>query len=896
MSDMDLGTATGRIEINTSGAQRSVDGFTRSINGSISKAGQQLARTGTRLSLGVTLPLVGIGVKAVETSLEFTKTMNTMAAVAGVPAPALEKLRALAIKLGQDTVFSANEAGDAMLELGKAGVSTSDIMGGALKNTLDLATAGDLDLASSATIVANAMHTFGLQGKDAKEIADALAGAANASSADVSDLAQALTQGGNAASLAGASIQDTTAFLGALADQGIRGSDAGTSLKTFMLSLVPTSNTAKEAIKKLNLEFVNSDGSIKSLSEVADQLHDKLGPLTQAQQQVALKTIFGTDAFRAAATAMKLGSDGLAKYTDATNKAGNASDVAAGKLKGLPGVIETLKGSIDTALLTIGDTLQPIVIAVSNALTDLLNLFVALPQPVKTAIVVIAALAAAAGPLLFIIGQAGVLFSILLGPVGLIAAAIGGLIALFIKLNGGISGTIKAVQGFIDGFMKAIQPAIAAFKQIGVEVGKAFTPLFHQLDTLGKAAKGKAGSALGIITDGINAFAQIALKVIPPAARALAAFIQFLITNVPKAASAISRVADTIINFLSPIVDFIGGEFIDIWHALVDVWNQDLLPAFRELNGIFGDFKSIITDLMPVLKVVGAVLGVVVIGPILLLLKVLPIAIRLVGLFIKIFVQLVRSSVAVGKLLIQLFTNIAGSVARFVGATIRQMGTFVAFVQRIPGDIAHAFTAVYNAVVTWVGKADKFIIDKWNGIVDFFKGLGGKLANAGRHMWDWLVSGVKAVANSAIGILNSIIDKINAFQIHIHVDPPGPGDVNFDWNGPGIPHIPSFAQGIKHFIGGLAVVGEGGPELVQLPRGSDVLPNKILRSLERSGTFRSTGSIQPVEQPRSLRGVEVIGTVDTPFGPAEIRGMIREEIDDDAGFQRHRARMHGSTR
>jgi TP901 family phage tail tape measure protein len=778
-----------------------------------------------------------------------------------------------------------------MLELAKAGVSTSDIMGGALANTLTLATAGDLDLATSATIAANAMNVFDIKGKDSQQVVDALAGAANASSADVGDLAQALAQGGSAAALAGQSIQQTAGFLGEMAQAGIKGSDAGTSLKTFLLSLVPTSTRAKDEIKKLNLEFVNQDGTIKSLSEVSQELQDHVGNLTQAQQQVALKTIFGTDAYRAAAIATKNGADGLKVYTDAASKAGTASEVAAGKLKGLPGVIETLKGSIDTALLTLGDTLQPIVSAVATAITNLLNLFIALPGPVKTVIVSIGILAAAAGPLLFIIGNAAVLFSVLIGPIGLLVAVIGGLIAAFIQLNGGIDGTIKAVKSFIDGFLKSIAPAIKAFKEIGRQVAAAFRPLVSQLDSIGKQAKGKAGSAFGIITDAINGLAKVLLVVIPPLARGLATLIQFLITNVPKAATAIGNTARTIATFLTPLAQFIGGEFIDIWHALVDVWNQDLLPAFADLGGTFGDFKSIVSDLMPVLKVVGIILGIAIVGPILLILKVLPPAIKLIGLFIKVFVQVVRTSTAVGKLMIQLFTNIVGAIARFVIASVRQLGIFIGFVARIPGDVAHFFTQMYNAVVTWIGKAVQFIIDKWNGVIHFFASIGGKLANAGRHMWDWIVDGAKAIANSAIGIINSIIDRINSFQIHIHVDPPGPGDINFDWNGPGIPNIPGFASGIKHFAGGLAIVGEGGPELVQLPRGSDVLPNKILRSLERSGTFKSGGNVQPIQAARNLRGVEVMGTVDTPFGPAQIRGMIRDELEDNDSFNRGLVRM-----
>lgn len=372
-------------------------------NGMI-RHGQSMMRAGRSLSTYVTLPLIGIGVQAVKTAADFQKTMNTMGAVAQVPQAQLRKLKDLAIEMGSKTVFSANEAAQAMLELSKSGVSVANIMGGSLKNTLDLATAGDLELAESAKIAANAMNVFGLSGKESQRAVDALAGAANASSADVADLAMALSMGGNAAKSAGLSIEETTAVLAALADQGIKGSDAGTSLKTMLLNLVPTSAKAKEAMKELGVSFVDNNGNIKGITEIAQVLQDRLGGLTQAQQQVALKTMFGTDAYRAARIMMDQGVEGLEKYIKATSESGTAAEVAEGKMKGLPGALEKLKGAAETVLLAIGDRLAPTIEKVAGFLTELGEKFTALPKPAQEFIVLVGALVAAAGPLLFILG------------------------------------------------------------------------------------------------------------------------------------------------------------------------------------------------------------------------------------------------------------------------------------------------------------------------------------------------------------------------------------------------------------------------------------------------------------------------------------------------------------
>lgn len=433
---------------------------------SLQKTGQQVSSFGRGMTYGVTLPLIGIGTQAVRTAAEFQSSMNAMAAVAGVPAPKLEKLKALAIELGAKTAVSANEAAGAMLELSKAGISVSQIMGGALENTIDLAIAGQLDLAQAATITSNAMNVFGLSGKQSKVAVDALAGAANASSADVDDLALALQMGGNAAAAAGMTIQETTGVLAALADQGIRGSDAGTSFKTMLLNLVPTSVKAKETMKELGVSFVNANGSIKSISQVAEVLQGRLGGLTQAQQQAALKVMFGTDAYRASRIVMNEGAEGLARYIEKTSEAGTTSEVAAARMKGLPGALEKLKGAVETALLVIGDRLAPTIEKVAGFLTELMDRFTKLPVGVQETIIAIAALVAALGPLLWIGGK-------LLSPIGRLAGLL-----LSVGTAAGTAGTGVAGAAGKTGLLTG---AFGALKGMGLGTAGA-------LGTMGLAA------------------------------------------------------------------------------------------------------------------------------------------------------------------------------------------------------------------------------------------------------------------------------------------------------------------------------------------------------------------------------------------------------------------------
>lgn len=508
-------------------------------------AGQKLAATGRRMTLGVTVPLGLAAAASVKLAGDFTKTMNTMGAVAGVPAPELEKLRGLAVQLGKDTVFSTNEAAQGMLELAKAGISTEDIMGGALKNALDLATAGDLDLASASSIAATAMSVFGLSGKESQQAVDALAGAANASQANVSDLSQALAQGAQAAANAGLSVQETTGALAAFAKAGLMGSDAGTSLKTFLLNLVPTTKRASEEMNKYNLSFVDANGNIMGLTEIAGQLTDKLGDLTQAEQQAALKIMFGTDAYRAASVIMENGAAGLQNYIDQTSKVGNAADVAKAKMEGWPGVLETLSGSMETAGLIAGEILIPPLELLATGMTGLLNLFIDAPTPIKFFVVGLGAVAAAAGPTIWAVGKltaavqffvattgAGIVslsgFQVALGSLAVgVGAALpflgaAGAAGAFVAMGFAIDEAVERMNDFIPAWGSLVEEILTKVPFVGQafdmvfdtadatqdkndEAGASFKLMGSRIDLAGKAIERRFDSVAG----SVKVFAEV---------------------------------------------------------------------------------------------------------------------------------------------------------------------------------------------------------------------------------------------------------------------------------------------------------------------------------------------------------------------------------------------------
>jgi len=260
---------------------------------------KKMSSAGQTMSLAVTAPLVGIAAMALKSAGDFESSMNVLQSVSGATESDMANLEQQALDLGASTAFSAGEAAEAMLELGKAGLGTNDIIG-SMPGVLSLAAAGGMDVATAAGIAANAVNTFGLEAAETTTVANMLAAAANASSADVSDLAAGFQMAGSVFASNGQSMADLTTAMALMANAGIAGSDAGTSLKTMMMRLAaPTAETA-EVMAQLGVSVYELDGSMRPFQEVVADLGTATAGLSDEQRNAALSTIFGADAIRAA--------------------------------------------------------------------------------------------------------------------------------------------------------------------------------------------------------------------------------------------------------------------------------------------------------------------------------------------------------------------------------------------------------------------------------------------------------------------------------------------------------------------------------------------------------------------------------------------------------------------
>ncbi|MFJ8110422.1 phage tail tape measure protein [Streptomyces sp. NPDC096132] len=390
---------------------------TRTVNVRLVADVNQYTRS-MRRAADNTSRMAGIGAKAgtalvaafavaAAAAAKFDKELSNVRAVTGASAKDMGKLRAAALEAGKTTSFTATEAARAEAELARAGISTADIVGGALKGSLALAAAGQVDLSEAAVVSAQAMNTFGLKGKDVTHIADLLAAGANKSAADVHGLAMSLRMGGLLAHQTGLSIEDTVGVLSAFADHALIGSDAGTSLKVMLQRLVPQSKEAKGMMDAIGFSAYDASGKFVGLTELAARMKTSFSKLTPEARNAAMATIFGADAVRSATILYELGADGINKYVSAVDDQGAAQRMASVQTDNLVGDLERLRGAIEVALIESGSAANGALRDMTQTITRLVNVYNSLPPDVQHAVTLFmgfggAVALAAAGILLLI--------------------------------------------------------------------------------------------------------------------------------------------------------------------------------------------------------------------------------------------------------------------------------------------------------------------------------------------------------------------------------------------------------------------------------------------------------------------------------------------------------------
>lgn len=401
-------------------------------------------------------------------AMNYEAALNSTQASLGLTKDQMEPVGQLALKIGQDTQFSATQGAQAIEELGKAGVALPDILNGAAMSAAQLASATGVQIPMAANVMANAMNTFGLSGKDATRVADVMTAALNASSLDMNDFAQGMASAGSSAAALGIPIEDTSAALALFSNRGMSGADAGTSLRSMLTALAGPTDEARARMQELGISAFDAQGNFVGMENLAGQLQTQLAGLSDEQRMATLKTIFGADAQRVANILYEEGADGVAKMTDQVQSNGQAQAAAAIRMQGLSGALEQLKGSVETAFISFGELFLPVLTKVALGAAKLVNGLVKLSKPIKAIILGVGAAVGVfglfAGGLGPIIALAGPLAPLLMGittaigamllPFILITAAVIGLYLAyknnFLGIGDIVDSVVDSVKGFID--------------------------------------------------------------------------------------------------------------------------------------------------------------------------------------------------------------------------------------------------------------------------------------------------------------------------------------------------------------------------------------------------------------------------------------------------------------
>ena len=362
--------AGGKIDILV---EPNTKGFNRALESSLGSALGIAGKLGA--GIGVALGLGSVASDIVSVGTEYQSQLNTMAAVSQATAGQMDAVRAKARELGNDislTGTSASDAAAAMTELAKNGLTVAQSME-ASKGTLQLAAAAQIDAAQAATIQGQALQAFGLGAQEAGRVSDILAGSANASAAEITDVAQALQQAGTVSHAFGVSIDDTSTAIAMFANAGITGSDAGTLLKTSLLALTDQGKPAQNAIHDLGLTVYDAKGKFVGLPSLIGQLNAASNRMTEEQYQAATATLFGSDAMRFASIAAGKTTEDFNALKEAVTRQGQAAEVAAAQTKGLPGALERLANAKEDLTLGLFEALQDDLVAAADAGTAALG-------------------------------------------------------------------------------------------------------------------------------------------------------------------------------------------------------------------------------------------------------------------------------------------------------------------------------------------------------------------------------------------------------------------------------------------------------------------------------------------------------------------------------------------
>lgn len=581
----------------------------------IEKAGKSITNVGSKLTTTLTVPIVGLGGAAVKTAADFEASMSNVKAITGATGEDFEKLTALAQDLGKTTAWSASEVAEAMQYTGMAGWTAQENIDG-LAGVLNLASATGTELASTSDILTDAISAFGDTAADASRYADVMTAASTNANVNVELLGESYKYVGSLAGTMGYEIDQVTTALAAMGNQGIKGSQAGTSLKNAISNLAAPTDAMQKAMDDLGISIVNNDGTMKSFEDVVDNLQSSFAGLTEDQQAAYAKTLFGKNAMAGMLALINTSTEDYNKLADAiSNSGGAAEDAANTQLDNLKGQLTLLKSAVEGIAISFGNKLLPYLKKAAEFAQGLADKINGLSDEQMDLIIKIAAVVAAIGPALMIFGKmvsivgkgiqifnmvrraitlAGGAIGLITSPVGIVIIAIVALIAIIVLLIKNWD-KVKAAAANVWNYVKSV---FASMGNAASGLGEKFAGIKDKVGVFVNAVK----NLWTVIQPVVSAIGSLVATVFQAQiGAAIGAAIGFF-TNM---ANTVMAVVGGILDILSGIITFLTGVFTgnwqQAWEGIVSIFSGifDTIVALAKapINGVISIINGAIAGI-----------------------------------------------------------------------------------------------------------------------------------------------------------------------------------------------------------------------------------------------------------------------------------------------------------
>ena len=841
----------------------------------IAANGEKLKTVGDNISsarqkmLPVTAAVTGLGTAAVTTAANFESSMSQVQATMGVTKDAMstvdgqsvntmDTLSELAKKMGAETAFSAKECADALNYLALAGYDTQQ-MCDTLPTVLNLAAAGDIDLASASDMVTDAMSALGMGVDESTKMVDQMAKTASSTNTSVAQLGEGiLTIGATAKSIKGGTAELNTA-LGILANNGIKGAEGGTHLRNVILSLQNPTDKAAAQMDALGVSVYDSNGNMRSLNDILGDLNKSMDGMTSADKANIIATIFNkTDLASVNALLANTGDTWDSLQNSITNSAGAAQQMADTQLDNLQGQITILKSALEGLAISFGELLMPAIKQIVGWVQKFVDWLNSMDEVTKKVVVTVALLAAAIGPVLIVIGKvisavgtimtvvpkiasaisavktafAALNVTMLANPIVLIIAAITALVAAFIYLWNtnegfrqfwidlweGIKQAVITAWNAITSFLSTAWESILSLAQtVWGAISGFFTTLWEGIKGVFTSAWEAISGVMTTIWNTITSIWQSIYDTISPLLEAFRYLfetifeaIRILIERALTAISQkISEIWNGIVTFLTPILETIKNIFQTAWTAIQGVITTVLTAIKNVVTTIWNAIKTAVTTVLNAIKSV----------------------VSSVWNSIKSVVSTVMNAIK------STVTSIWNNVKTAIGSTIGQ---------------------IYNVIHSGFEKA-----------VGYVKGLASQAFNWGKDLVMGIVNGIKSCISAVTDAVTGVANKIRSV-LHFSVPDEGPLTDYESW-------MPDFmrglAKGIEQSKGLVAKAMDG--------VASDMVINPQIGRMETATAAVSAGTAD------TLSGItaairEGLSQVNNPSGdiviPVYLGGTMLDEV------------------